>query len=243
MVVVIPTYCEIDTLAPLVSRVLAASSRPDVLIVDDNSPDGTGALADRLAGAEPRVRVLHRAGKEGLGPAYVAGFHSVLATGPDVIVEMDADGSHQPEELDRLLAAIADGADLVIGARWIPGGRTVHWPWYRKLISRAGTAYARIVLRSRLHDITSGYRAFRADYLASLDLDGLMSAGYVFQIEMAWRAERSGADIREVPITFVERIDGTSKMTPGIALEAIRQVTRWGLASPSASEWRTRPRA
>lgn len=236
VIVVIPTYCEITTLRPLVDRVLRVASRPDVLVVDDNSPDGTGRLADELAAADPRVRVLHRADKEGLGPAYVAGFGAALAGGYDVVVEMDADGSHQPEELDRLLDALADGADVAIGARWIEGGRTVHWPWYRRMISRGGTAYARVALRSHLHDITSGYRAFRAGYLATLDLDGLQSAGYVFQIEMAWRAERSGALIREVPITFVERTDGASKMTPGIALEAIGQVTRWAFRGDAPAQ-------
>jgi dolichol-phosphate mannosyltransferase len=235
VIVVIPTYCEITTLQPLVERLLTVPSHPDVLVVDDNSPDGTGRLADELAAAHPRVRVLHRAGKEGLGPAYVAGFAAALAGGYDVIVEMDADGSHRPEELGRLLAAIADGADVAIGARWISGGSTEHWPWYRRLVSRGGTAYARIALRSKLHDMTSGYRAFRAGYLESLDLDGLRSAGYVFQIEMAWRAERSGAVIREVPITFVERTDGASKMTPGIAFEAIAQVTRWAFAGSSTT--------
>ena len=242
VLVVVPTYCEVDSLRPLVERVLASSPRPDVLVVDDNSPDGTGELADRLAEADPRVQVLHRAGKEGLGPAYIAGFHRALDAGGvdqpayDVIVEMDADGSHQPEQLALLVAAITSGADLAIGARWIPGGRTVHWPWYRKLISRSATAYARMMLRSHLHDITSGYRAFRAPFLASLDLDGLQSAGYAFQIEVAWRAERAGADIREVPITFVERRDGSSKMTTGIAIEAVGQVTRWGFSRrPSRS--------
>ncbi|KQQ92693.1 dolichol-phosphate mannosyltransferase [Leifsonia sp. Leaf325] len=236
VLVVVPTYCEVDSLRPLVQRVLASEPEPSVLVVDDNSPDGTGVLADEMAAAEPRMQVLHRAGKEGLGPAYIAGFHQALDSGDfDIIVEMDADGSHQPEELVLLIAAIAEGADLAIGARWIPGGRTVHWPWYRKLISRSATAYARVMLRSHLHDITSGYRAFRVPFLASLDLDGLQSAGYAFQIEVAWRAERAGADIREVPITFVERHDGTSKMTTGIALEAIGQVTRWGLSRRSAS--------
>lgn len=238
MLVVVPTYCEVDSLPPLVERVLASAPHPDVLIVDDNSPDGTGALADSIAEGDPRVQVLHRAGKEGLGPAYIAGFHRALegSRAYDVIVEMDADGSHQPEELALLVAAITAGADLAIGARWIPGGRTVHWPWYRKLISRSATAYARVMLRSHLHDITSGYRAFRAPFLASLDLDGLQSAGYAFQIEVAWRAERAGADVREVPITFVERRDGASKMTTGIAIEAIGQVTRWGF---SRRQWRS----
>jgi dolichol-phosphate mannosyltransferase len=234
-VVIIPTYCERESLRPLVERLLAASSDVDVLIVDDNSPDGTGALADALAAADARVNVLHRAGKQGLGPAYVAGFRWALAREYTRIVEMDADGSHQPEQLSGLLAALRDGAALAIGSRWVPGGSMVNWPWYRRAISRAGTQYARLLLRSRLHDITSGYRAFQRSALESVDLATLSAEGYAFQIELAWRIERQGSSISEVPITFVEREHGRSKMSIRIVLEALLHVTRWGLLGVPAS--------
>ena len=228
-VVVIPTYCERDNLAPLLQRLLSAVPDVDVLIVDDNSPDGTGAVADALAAAETRVTVLHRAHKQGLGPAYVAGFRWALERDYAMVVEMDADGSHQPEQLPALLAALHDGASLAIGSRWIPGGRVVNWPWYRRAISRAGTQYARLLLRSRLHDITSGYRVYRRAALESIDLSSLSADGYAFQIELAWRVERAGGGIREVPITFVERTRGQSKMTLRIVLEALVHVSRWGI--------------
>ncbi|MCX7522917.1 polyprenol monophosphomannose synthase [Microbacterium sp. STN6] len=228
-VVIIPTYCEAESLEALLRRVLAVQPAVDVLVVDDNSPDGTGALADRIAGDESRVHVLHRPGKQGLGPAYIAGFRWALGRDYAVIVEMDADGSHQPEQLPRLLTAVTDGADLAIGARWVAGGRIENWPWYRIAISRLATRYARLLLRSRLHDITAGYRAYRREALASLDLDALSAEGYAFQIELAWRLESAGADIREVPITFVEREHGRSKMTLRIVAEALLRVTAWGL--------------
>ncbi len=226
---VIPTYNERENLLPLAARILTTVPAIDILVVDDNSPDGTGDLADELASTDPRVSVLHRTAKNGLGPAYVAGFRWALERDYIRIVEMDADGSHRPEELPALLAAVAAGADLAIGARWIPGGRVVNWPWYRQLISRAGTFYARILLRSSLHDITSGYRAYRRSALESLHLSTLSAQGYAFQIELAWRIERQGRPIREVPITFVEREHGASKMTTRIVVEALTQVTRWGL--------------
>ncbi|RNE67319.1 polyprenol monophosphomannose synthase [Cryobacterium tepidiphilum] len=227
-VVVIPTYCERESLPALVTRLLAVTPAVDVLIVDDNSPDGTGDLADEISRTTPRVQVLHRDSKQGLGPAYVAGFRWALHNGYDRVVEMDADGSHQPEQLPALLAALDGGAALAIGSRWVPGGRVVNWPWYRRLISRAGTQYARILLRSRLHDITSGYRAFPRRALEAVDLGSLSAHGYAFQIELAWRLERSGAAISEVPITFVEREHGRSKMTLRIVVEALVRVTRWG---------------
>jgi dolichol-phosphate mannosyltransferase len=227
-VVVIPTYCERDSLPPLIARLLAVTPAVDLLIVDDNSPDGTGDLADAIGRNEPRVHVLHRAGKQGLGPAYVAGFRWALDSGYDRIVEMDADGSHQPEQLPALLAALDGGAALAIGSRWVPGGRVVNWPWYRRLISRAGTQYARMLLHSRLHDITSGYRAFPRRSLEAIDLASLSAQGYAFQIELAWRLEQSGAPIREVPITFIEREQGQSKMTLRIVFEALVRVTGWG---------------
>jgi dolichol-phosphate mannosyltransferase len=230
-VIVIPTYNEIGSIARITERILSTEPSAHVLIVDDNSPDGTGALAEKLSDDDQRVHVLHRTEKNGLGAAYGAGFRWALAHAYDYIVEMDADGSHQPEELPRLLALLTDGADLAIGTRWIPGGIIKNWPAHRKLISRSGTAYARILLRSRLHDLTSGYRGFRADSLRAVDLSTVNSQGYCFQIEMAWLFERSGAKIGEFPITFVEREEGASKMSTGIVVEALAQVTGWGLSS------------
>ena len=227
--VVIPTYNELESLPLVLGQLLALDDSVQVLVVDDNSPDGTGALADQVAGNEPRVSVLHRTEKAGLGPAYVAGFTWALERDFAVIVEMDADGSHQVSELPLLLAAVADGAALAIGSRWVDGGRIVNWPRHRQAISRAGTAYARILLRSHLQDITSGFRAYSRAALESIDLDSLGAAGYVFQIELAWRIERQGLPIREVPITFIERVHGSSKMTTRIVVEALAKVTRWGL--------------
>jgi dolichol-phosphate mannosyltransferase len=230
-VVVIPTYNEIGSIAGVIERVLATEPTAHVLVVDDGSPDGTGELADRLAAADDRVQVLHRTEKNGLGAAYGAGFRWALARDYDFVVEMDADGSHQPEELPRLLALLENGNDLAIGTRWIPGGVIVNWPAYRKFISRTGTAYARVLLQSRLHDLTSGYRGFRADSLRTIDLTTVNSQGYCFQIEMAWLFERSGARIGEFPITFVERAEGASKMSTGIVVEALAKVTGWGVSS------------
>jgi dolichol-phosphate mannosyltransferase len=230
-VVVIPTYNEKETISAIVDRILAADSGVHILVVDDNSPDGTGRIVDGIAASNSRVNVMHRTAKNGLGTAYVNGFGWALSEGYDYIIEMDADGSHQPEELSRLLKLLDGGANLAIGARWIPGGKTENWPWYRQLISRSGTTYARIMLSSKLHDITSGYRGFSADTLRALDLSKLDSAGYCFQIELAWLVERSGGVVREFPITFVERLEGHSKMTTGIVLEALSKVTSWGIAS------------
>jgi dolichol-phosphate mannosyltransferase len=227
--VVVPTYCEAETVESIIERVLAAAPRLHILIVDDNSPDGTGALAKSVAAREPRLFVLERPGKAGLGAAYLAGFDWALHRDYEVIVEMDADGSHQPEELPRLLAAIADGAGLAVGTRWMPGGRVLNWPSRRKLISRAGTLYARLLLGSKLRDITSGYRAFRATTLSDILRREISSHGYSFQIEMAWNVERSGASIMEVPITFIERAHGNSKMSSRIVIEAIGRVTLWGV--------------
>ena len=229
-VVVIPTYNEIGSVAGVVQRILATVATANVLIVDDNSPDGTGDLADRLAAEDPRIHVLHRTEKNGLGAAYGAGFRWALDRDYDYVVEMDADGSHQPEELPRLIALLDGGDDMAIGTRWIPGGVIENWPAYRKLISRSGTAYARVLLQSRLHDLTSGYRGFRADSLRTIDLSTVNSQGYCFQIEMAWLFERSGGRIGEFPITFVERAEGVSKMSSGIVVEALAKVTGWGLS-------------
>ncbi|MFD6056040.1 polyprenol monophosphomannose synthase [Agromyces sp. NPDC060279] len=229
--VVIPTYNERENLAAIVGRVLAAEPAAAVLVVDDASPDGTGGLADELAAADERVLVRHRAGKEGLGAAYLDAFAWALEAGYDPIVQMDADGSHLPEQLDGLLAPLGEGADLVIGSRWIPGGRIENWPRYRELLSRGGSAYARWVLRLPTRDATAGYRAFRAEGLRRMRLDEVHTKGYGFQVDMLWHAHEAGLQVVEVPVTFVERELGRSKMSVGIVLEAMLRVTGWGLAA------------
>ncbi|MCD1571484.1 polyprenol monophosphomannose synthase [Agromyces mediolanus] len=229
--VVIPTYNERENLAAIVGRVLAAEPAVAVLVVDDASPDGTGALADELAAADERVLVRHRAGKEGLGAAYLDAFAWALEAGYDPIVQMDADGSHLPEQLGGLLAPLREGADLVIGSRWIPGGRIENWPRYRELLSRGGSAYARWVLRLPTRDATAGYRAFRAEGLRRMRLDEVHTKGYGFQVDMLWHAHEAGLDVVEVPVTFVERELGRSKMSLGIVLEAMLRVTGWGVAA------------
>jgi dolichol-phosphate mannosyltransferase len=229
MAVVIPTYNERDNIRPITARVRAAVPGADLLIVDDNSPDGTGQIADELAAADKHIHVLHRPGKAGLGAAYVAGFQAALDRGYDTIVEMDADGSHQPEDLPRLLAALAS-ADVVLGSRWMPGGKTVNWPKSRELLSRAGNAYARIMLGISLRDITGGYRAYRASALGKIGLEDVESVGYCFQIDLVRRAVQEGLTVAEVPITFVERTHGASKMSKAIVREALWRVSQWGIA-------------
>jgi len=228
--VIIPTYNEVDSLDSIVGRVRQSLPGADVLIVDDNSPDGTAELADRLAAVDPGLRVLHRPSKRGLGAAYLAGFADALANGYEVIVELDADGSHDPAELPPMLQLVTAGADLVIGSRWVDGGAVRNWPWVRRAVSRAGNWYARRALRSEVADLTAGYRVFRADALRSVDLSNVSSQGYCFQVEMAWRLERAGAVIIEHPITFVERASGRSKMHLGIVVEALARVTWWGIS-------------
>jgi len=227
--VIMPTYNERANLEPTAGRIRQAVPDADVLVVDDNSPDGTGEIADKLAAEDSHIHVLHRTGKAGLGAAYIAGFRWALGEGYDVLVEMDADGSHQPEELPVLLAALA-GADLVIGSRWVPGGTVRNWPKSRELLSRGGNTYARIMLGIRLKDATGGYRAYRAQTLRTIALDEVESQGYCFQIDLAVRALRAGLRVAEVPITFVERVHGTSKMSRAIVLEALWRVTVWGVA-------------
>ena len=226
--VVIPTYNERDNIRPITARVRSAVPGADLLIVDDNSPDGTGKIADELAAADKHIHVLHRPAKAGLGAAYIAGFEAALDQGYDTVVEMDADGSHQPEDLPKLLAALA-GADIVLGSRWIPGGKTLNWPKSRELLSRAGNAYARIMLRIPLRDITGGYRAYRASALWKIGLEDVESVGYSFQIDLVRRAVQAGLALAEVPIMFVERTQGTSKMSKAIVREALSRVTRWGI--------------
>jgi len=228
ILVIIPTFNERETLPVIVRRLRAAVPEAHILVADDNSPDGTGRQADELAGADENIHVMHRLGKEGLGAAYLAGFAWALQSGYDVVVEMDADGSHQPEQLPRLLDALRS-ADLVLGSRWVPGGRTENWPASRQLISRGGTAYTRLALGVPIHDATGGYRAFRADTLRQLDLHEVASQGYCFQIDLAWRAVQRGLTVREVPITFVERTAGASKMSRKIVAEALWRVTLWGI--------------
>jgi dolichol-phosphate mannosyltransferase len=229
VLVIVPTYNEASNVRKTVERVRTAVPSADVLVVDDNSPDGTGQIADRLAELDEHVHVLHRPGKAGLGAAYVAGFRWGLDRDHDVLVELDADGSHQPEELPRLMAAL-EGADLVLGSRYVPGGRVVNWPRHREMLSRGGNVYTRLALGVPLRDATGGYRAFRADALRRLDLDDVASQGYCFQVDLVWRAVQSGLRVVEVPITFIERVEGTSKMSSAIVFEALVKVTGWGVA-------------
>ncbi|MBW8483449.1 polyprenol monophosphomannose synthase [Actinomadura parmotrematis] len=228
VLVIVPTYNERENIERITGRVRAAVPAADMLIVDDGSPDGTGELADAMAAADPGIKVLHRTAKDGLGAAYIAGFTWAAEQGYDVMVEMDADGSHQPEELPTLLAALVD-ADLVIGARYVPGGKVVNWPKRREALSRGANTYARVMLGVDLHDLTAGYRAFRAATLEKIGLDEVVSRGYIFQIDMALRALRQGLKVVEVPITFIEREHGTSKMSGDIMGEAMLRLTQWGV--------------
>jgi len=227
VVVLIPTYNESANLSRIVSRLREAVREADVLVMDDNSPDGTGVLADELAAQDAQVRVLHRKTKEGLGAAYLAGFAWALQRGYDVLVEMDADGSHQPEQLPSLLTALAD-ADVVLGSRWVPGGLVVNWPIHRKALSIGGNVFSRMLLGMRIGDATGGFRAYRASALLALDLHEVASQGYCFQVDLTWRATRAGLRVIEVPITFIERTMGDSKMSQAIVKESLLKITRWG---------------
>jgi len=225
--VIMPTYNEAENIGTIAGHLLATVPEVSLLIVDDNSPDGTGKIADAMAAENPRVHVLHRTEKNGLGPAYLAGFGWGFEHDFDYLVEMDADGSHRAEDLIRMLA-VAPNNDLVIGSRWVRGGKVVNWPLSRQLISRTGNIYARVLLGAGIRDITAGFRVFRASFLKSLDLNAVASAGYSFQVEMAWRCFKAEARIEEVPITFVERAIGYSKMSKKIVFEALWRVTQWG---------------
>jgi len=229
VLVIIPTYDELENLPLILGRLRAAVPQAHVLVADDNSPDGTGDLADQIAVADSHVHVMHRAGKQGLGAAYLAGFAWGLQEGYDVLVEMDADGSHPPEQLPDLLERIAAGADLVLGSRWVPGGRVVNWPRSREFISRGGSLYSRLALGLQLRDVTGGYRAFRSTALEKMELGDVASQGYCFQVDLAFTAVRKGLRVDEVPITFVEREHGISKMSRSILVEALWRVTRWGI--------------
>ncbi|WP_239456624.1 polyprenol monophosphomannose synthase [Nocardioides solisilvae] len=240
---VVPTYNEAANLEWIVSRLLRAQPEVHVLVVDDDSPDGTGKLADELAAGDERVHVLHRTEKAGLGAAYLHGFRVALDLGFDVIGEMDADGSHQPEQLQLLLDALAAGADLVIGSRWVPGGSIVNWSKGRELLSRGGNLYTRILLGMPVRDATAGYRLFRRTTLEAIDLDAVQSTGYVFQTDMTHRTLRAGLSVVEVPIEFVERERGDSKMSRKVATESLRRITVWGLSERRAQLCRLRHRA
>ncbi|GAC78326.1 MULTISPECIES: polyprenol monophosphomannose synthase [Gordonia] len=234
--VVIPTFNERENLPLIVGRLLDAMSDVHVLVVDDSSPDGTGDVADQLAAddAAGRVHVMHRTAKDGLGKAYLAGFAWGLDRDYRVIVEMDADGSHAPEQLHRLFDEINAGADLVIGSRYVPGGALVNWPKRREVLSKGANTYARLALGSKIKDITAGYRAFRREVLEKIGLDQVDSAGYCFQIDLAWRTMQAGFVIREVPITFTERAIGESKMDGGVIAESFLKVARWGIEGRTA---------
>jgi dolichol-phosphate mannosyltransferase len=221
--IVLPTYNEAENLEAVVRAVLAAAPGVRVLVVDDNSPDGTGRIADRLAAELEAVEVLHRAGKEGLGRAYLAGFKEVLARGAELILEMDADFSHDPADVPRLIEA-AERADLVLGSRYVAGGRVEDWGLVRRLVSRGGSLYARLVLGVGVRDLTGGFKCFRREVLETLDLDAVIADGYGFQIELTYRALRAGFTVVEIPIVFRDRRAGTSKMNVRIAAEAMWKV-------------------
>jgi len=230
--IILPTYNEMENLPWISSAILGALPEAVLLVVDDDSPDGTGRLADELAANEPRIRVRHRAAKEGLGPAYLDGFGVALAGGADVIVQMDADGSHDPAALQSVIQPILDDdADLVIGSRYVSGGHVEDWPASRRLISRCGSLFARVVLGMPQHDLTGGFKAWRATMLSVIPFEGINAGGYVFQIEMTYRASQAGARVREVPITFRDRLAGKSKMSRRIIAEALIVVIHLRLSS------------
>ena len=233
---VMPTYNEAGNLAWVVRRLREAHPEIDVLVVDDGSPDGTGEVADRLAAADPAVSVVHRSRKEGLGAAYLHGFRVALEAGYDVVGEMDADGSHQPEQLQRLVDGLAD-ADVVIGSRWVPGGSVTNWPLRRQALSRGGNLYVRLLLGIDVRDATAGYRLYRREALEKIELETVRSTGYVFQTDLAARVLRAGMVVREVPIEFVERVRGDSKMGPAVAAESLRRITAWGLGERGRQLW------
>ncbi len=225
--VVLPTYNESENLADIAAAITAHGYK--LLVVDDASPDGTGPLADQLAASNPRMSVLHRDRKEGLGPAYAAGFNEALDAGADVLIEMDADFSHDPADLPKLVEAVGGGADLAIGSRYVPGGDTEGWPAIRRWVSKLGNLYAKTMLGVPANDITAGFRAFRASSLRRLPYESAQASGYGFQVEMAWRAHEEGMTITEVPIVFRDRERGTSKMGLSIVIEAMWLVTVWGV--------------
>ena len=239
---VIPTYNEAENLEWIVGRLRSAQPGVDVMVVDDNSPDGTGDIADRLAAADEAVTVVHRTEKAGLGAAYLNGFAVALAAGYDVVGEMDADGSHQPEQLQRLIDALHT-SDLVIGSRYVPGGSVVNWPVQRLLLSRGGNLYVRLLLGIKVKDATAGFRLFRRATLEAIDLGAVRSTGYVFQTDLAYRTLTRGLRVTEVPIEFIERERGDSKMSGQVASESLKLITRWGLSERRAQLRRSRGHA
>ena len=227
--VIIPTFNEIENLPLITKRVREATPEVHILIVDDSSPDGTGELADELSEKDDHLHVIHRTSKDGLLGAYIAGFKWGLERDYQVLCEMDADGSHAPEQLHLLLEEIDKGADLVIGSRYVEGGETVNWPASREYLSRLGNIYISMALGAGLSDMTAGYRAFRRDLLESIDFDELSDAGYIFQVDLAFRAVKDGFDVREVPITFTEREYGESKLDGSFVKDSLFEVTKWGV--------------
>jgi dolichol-phosphate mannosyltransferase len=234
VLVIVPTYNERENLPAIITAVHEHLPQADVLVVDDNSPDGTGQVADGLAEHDKRVRVLHRPGKQGLGTAYMAGFRFGLAEGYDFLFEMDCDFSHDPKYLSQLLAAAENGADLVLGSRYVDGGGTVNWGPFRKILSKGGSFYARTILNVPVRDLTGGFKCFRRQVLESIDFDQVSAQGYGFQIEMTWRTLRAGFRVKELPIVFVDRRVGQSKMSRKIFLEALTLV--WKLRFDGVSK-------
>lgn len=230
-VLCLPTYNERENLEQMIEALggVLDTTVDRVLVIDDSSPDGTGEIADRLASEQPWVSVLHRETKEGIGPAYIAGFQRALSEGAELVLEMDCDFSHDPRDVPRLIAACENGADLALGSRWVAGGGTVNWGLLRRLISRGGSLYARLVLGVSVRDLTGGFKCFRRVVLETIDRDAIAARGYGFQIEGTYRALRAGFGVVEIPITFVDRRVGESKMSGAIVLEAMRQVPvlRW----------------
>jgi dolichol-phosphate mannosyltransferase len=227
VLVIIPTYNEAGNIRLIIGRLRSAVPAADVLIADDNSPDGTGAVADELSAADKQIHVMHRPGKHGLGAAYLAGFAWATERAYDAVVEMDADGQHRPEELPRLLDALAQ-ADLVIGSRWVKGGQVLNWPLHRLVLSRGANLYTRLAMGMPVKDATGGYRAYRLTTLQKMDVDTVTSQGYCFQIDLAWRAHSNGFRVVEVPIVFADRQQGASKMSSAVVREALWRVTVWG---------------
>lgn len=228
--VIIPTYNELENLPLIVGRVTKAQPDVHILVVDDGSPDGTGKLAEELAGADPaRIHVMHRTAKDGLGAAYLAAFDWGLSRGYSVLVEMDADGSHAPEQLYRLLDAVDNGADVAIGSRYVDGGTVRNWPWRRMVLSKTANTYARLLLGVGINDITAGYRAYRREVLEKIDLTAVDSKGYCFQVDLTWRSINAGFTVAEVPITFTERELGVSKMSGSNIREAMVKTAQWGI--------------
>jgi dolichol-phosphate mannosyltransferase len=230
-IIVMPTYNERQNLEIMANRIRSSTPDVDLLVVDDNSPDGTGDLADKLVETDSHVHVLHRTEKAGLGRAYIAGFNWALERDYSLIIEMDADGSHRPEDLSRLLDAARAGADLVIGSRYVPGGSVVNWPKHREVLSKGANIYVKLMLGTSVKDATGGYRVYRATTLRKIDLNNVESAGYSFQVDLTVRVLQAGLSITEVPITFVERELGASKMSSAVIRESFFRVAQWGVSA------------